>query len=244
MKKITHDRSPGRFVKILVVVIVLLSLFLVYSHTQGEIKDAQTLTIKTAAALENTRSYEFDMYSNLSMLNEEIQIIKADGQVDIANNKMVQSMDFADRSIQIIVIDDQTYYRETNGSWEKQGLGDMKIWRDTLSEQRSVLFNAKNSTMHKQEDGWILEIIPEKEEVLEQMKTLGLETSGTELKSFFTRYWIEKGTYHIRTIETYVEVEINFMGMQTPVRIYSVIHMDNYNEKFNIKAPHQLQQYQ
>ncbi|MDF1558440.1 MAG: hypothetical protein P1P80_09760 [ANME-2 cluster archaeon] len=201
------------------------------------------MAIKTAAALENTRSYEFDMYSNITMLNEDIQIIKADGQVDIADKKMYQSMDYTDRTIQIIVIDDQTYYRETNGSWENEGLRNMEVWKDTLSEQRSILFNAKNSTMYEQEGGWILEVIPEKEEILEQMKTMGVETSGTELKSFFTRYWIEKGTFRIRTIETDVEVEIKFMGMQTPVRIYTVIQMDNYNKKFNIKAPNQLQQY-
>jgi hypothetical protein len=242
MKKITQ--SSGGFIKILVVVTVILSLFLVYSHTQGEIKDAQTLAIKTAAALEKTKSYKFDMYSNLTMLNEDFQIIRTDGQVDIANKKMFQSMDYADRSVQIIVIDDQTYYRETNSSWEKKGLSDMEVWKDTLSEQRSILFNAKNITMHEQEGGWVLEVIPEKEEILEQMKNLGLETSGTELKNFVTSYWIEKGTFRIRKIETDVEVEINFMGMQTPVRIYTVIYMDNYNEKFNIKAPHQLQQYQ
>lgn len=233
-------QSLGRFVKILVLVIVILSLFLVYSHTQGEIKDAQTLTIKTAEALENTKSYKFNMYSNLTMLNEDIQIIKTNGEVDIANKKMFQSMDYAGRSIQMIVIGDQTYYRENNSSWEKNELRDMEVWKDTLSEQSSILSNAKNSTMYEHEDGWVLEVIPEKEVLLEQMKTLRLETSGTELKNFVTSYWIEKGTFRIKKIETDVEVEMNFMGMQTPVRIYTFIHLDNYNEKFNIKAPDQL----
>ena len=233
-------QSLGRFVKILVLVIVILFLFLVYSHTQGEIKDAQTLTIKTAEALENTKSYKFNMYSNLTMLNEDIQIIKTNGEVDIANKKMFKSMDYAGRSIQMIVIGDQTYYRENNSSWEKNELRDMEVWKDTLSEQSSILSNAKNSTMYEQEDGWVLEVIPEKEVLLEQMKTMRLETSGTELKNFVTSYWIEKGTFRIKKIETDVEVEMNFMGMQTPVRIYTVIHMDNYNKKINVKAPSQL----
>ncbi len=106
-----------------------------------------------------------------------------------------------------------------------------------MSQQSLILYNAENPTMYRDGDDYILEIIPEKEEILDQMQNMGLETSDTDLKSYVIRYRIEEDTFHIREIETLVDVEINFMGMRTPVRLKNVILLSNYNEKVTIKAP-------
>lgn len=237
VKKYTYNRASNRFVIALVTIIVILSIFLVYSYYHEQVIDEQTLRLKTLKALENTKSYRFDMYSNLSMLNENLQVIKAEGQVDLQNNNMVQSIIYSNRSMEVVVINDQAYYRENEGVWQVQRLGDTKILDDKLSEQRSVLFYAENATMSKVEGGWVLEIIPDRNDILKQMGTMGLDTSGSELNGFVTRYWIEDGTFYIRMIETDVDVEINFMGMQTPVKLKNVIHLSNYNDKVTIQAP-------
>ena len=237
VKKNTYNRSSNRFIITIVTIIVILSIFLVYSYYHEQVIDEQSLRLKTLKTLENTKSYRFDMYSNLSMLNEDLQIIKAEGQVDLLNNNMVQSIIYSNRSIEVVVINNQAYYRENNGAWQVQELRDSEILDDKLSEQRSVLFYAENATMSKVEGGWVLEIVPDREDILEQMGTMGVDTSGSELNGFVTRYWIEEGTFFIKIIETDVDVEINFMGMQTPVKLKNVIHLSNYNEKVEINAP-------
>ena len=237
MKKNTYNRSSNKFIITIVTIIVILSIFLVYSYYHEQVIDEQSLRLKTLKTLENTKSYRFDMYSNLSMLNEDLQIIKAEGQVDLLNNNMVQSMIYSNRSIEVVVINNQAYYRENNGAWQVQELRDSEILDDKLSEQRSVLFYAENATMSKVEGGWVLEIVPDREDILEQMGTMGVDTSGSELNGFVIRYWIEEGTFFIKIIETDVDVEINFMGMQTPVKLKNVIHLSNYNEKVEINAP-------
>lgn len=237
VKQITYNRSSNKFVIVFVLIIVILSIFLVYSYYHEQVIDEQSLRLKTLKALENTRSYRFDMYSNLSMLNEDIQVIKAEGQVDLIKNNMIQSIIYSNRSMEVVIINDQAYYRENEGVWQVQGLGDNEILDDKLSEQRTALFYAENATILKEEGGWVLEIVPDREDILQQMRTMGLDTSGSELKGFVTKYWIEDGTFYIRTVETDVDLEINFMGIQTPVKLKNVIHMSNYNDKMTIQAP-------
>ena len=92
--------------------------------------------------------------------------------------------------------------------------------------------------MQKEDNGWILDIIPDKEEVVEQMEKTGLGTiKEEELKEFTIKYWIEKGSYHITKIENRVELEMNIQGLVTHVELYSVVYLDGYNEKMGIEAP-------
>ncbi len=226
-----------RFIKIFLVLIVLLSVFLFYSHIHADIKDATTLSLKAAGSLESAKSYRFVITSNLSILNEDLQVMKVEGQMDPVNNRICQSMEYANGSAEVVIVGDQLYLREDNGSWQVRQFEGMETWKDSISQQSSILYNAKNPTMYRDGDDYILEIIPEKEEILDQMQSMGLETSGTDLKSYIIRYRIDADTFHIRKIETLVDVEINFMGMRTPVRLENVILLSDYNEKVTIKAP-------
>ncbi len=226
-----------RFIKIFLVLIVLLSVFLFYSHIHADIKDATTLSLKAAGSLESAKSYRFVITSNLSILNEDLQVMKVEGQMDPVNNRICQSMEYANGSAEVVIVGDQLYLREDNGSWQVRQFEGMETWKDSISQQSSILYNAENPTMYRDGDDYILEIIPEKEEILDQMQNMGLETSGTDLKSYIIRYRIDADTFHIRKIETLVDVEINFMGMRTPVRLENVILLSDYNEKVTIKAP-------
>ncbi len=236
MRKITQNGLSGRFT-VTLVIIILISVFLIYSYSHGQVRNEEDLISKTSDALEKTRFYRFEMYSNLSMMNENFQVISSEGQVDVFKNKMYQSMTLQNHSIEIVVIDDQAYYRENKGLWQTKKLEDTEKLNAILSEQRLILSNAENATMSREGDVWLLEVIPEQENVLEQMQSMGVDTSGIELKSFLTRYRIEADTYHIIEIESVTNAEMNIMGLKTPVELKSTIFLSDYNKKVSLEAP-------
>ncbi|NAS89550.1 hypothetical protein C4E24_07450 [ANME-1 cluster archaeon AG-394-G21] len=235
-------------IKLLVVlVIIALAIFsVVYYTSHREITDAHVLSLRAVDALKDTASYCFTISTNLSMpqIQEgDVEMTSGEGCVDYRNNKLCTTMTMMNHSIEMIVIGDMAYIRESNGSWQTQELSERSIWEssyDQLAQQRSILLNATNVTMHKEDNGWVLDIIPDKEEVVEQLgKTgTGLETiKEEELKDFTIRYWIEKDNYHITRIENKVELEMNIQGLVTPMELNSAIYLYDYNEKMVIEAP-------
>lgn len=229
--------NPG-FQKLLAaVVIVILSFFLVFSYFNDDIKDARTLSLRAAKALENTRSYQFDITSNLSIFNEELQVMRAKGKVDSNNKKMHVFVNSSGSEVEAIALGDKTYAREKNGSWQVRQIDEMTIWKDKLSEQRLILENAGNLTMYRENESYILEIVPEKEEVMRQLRDAGLDDSKIELERYVIRYLIEPDTYYVRKAETHADINMNFRGMQTSMKLINVIHLSGFNEKMSIEAP-------
>lgn len=232
-------------VAITVIALTISSVFYYTSHR--EITDANALSLKVIDASKDTKSYRFAISTNLSMpaQGEVIDMLSGEGCVDYRNKKMRSTMTIMDRSVEVIVIGDTAYVRESNCSWQMQELGGYygSMWErddDVLAQQRSILLNATNATMHKEDGGWVLDIILDKEEVLEQMRKTGtgLETiREDELKNFSIRYWIEKDSYHIMRVENRVELEMNIGGMVTPMELGSSVYFDSYNEKMGIEAP-------
>ncbi len=236
-------------IKLLVVlaaiVLTITSVFYYTSHR--EVTDANTLSLRAIDASKDTKSYRFAISTNLSMpaQGEVIDMLSGEGCVDYRNKKMRSTMTMMDRSVEVVVIGDTAYTRESNGSWQMQELSGYygSMWErdyDVLAQQRSILLNATNATMYKENDSWVLDIIPDKEEVLEQMRKTGtgLETiREEELKDFSIRYWIEKDSYHIMRVENRVELEMNIGGMVTPMQLGSSVYLDSYNEKMEIEAP-------
>ena len=236
-------------IKLLVVlaaiVLTITSVFYYTSHR--EVTDANTLSLRAIDASKDTKSYRFAISTNLSMpaQGEVIDMLSGEGCVDYRNKKMRSTMTMMDRSVEVVVIGDTAYTRESNGSWQMQELSGYygSMWErdyDVLAQQRSILLNATNATMYKENDSWVLDIIPDKEEVLEQMRKTGtgLETiREEELKDFSIRYWIEKDSYHSMRVENRVELEMNIGGMVTPMQLGSSVYLDSYNEKMEIEAP-------
>jgi hypothetical protein len=232
-------------VAIAAIALTISSVFYYTSHR--EITDANTLSIRAIDASKDTKSYRFAISTNLSMpaQGDVIDMLSGEGCVDYRNKKMRSTITTMDRSVEVVVIGDTAYTRESNGSWQMQELGGYhgSMWErddDVLAQQRSILLNATNATMHKEDNGWVLDIIPDKEEVLKQMRKTGkgLETiREEELKDFSIRYWIEKDSYHIMRVENRVELEMNIGGMVTPMQLGSSVYFDSYNEKMEIEAP-------
>ena len=233
-------------IKLLVVlVIIALAIFsVVYYTSHREISDAHVLSLRAVEASKDTVSYCFTISTNLSMpqIQEgDVEMTSGEGCVDYQNNKLRTTMTMMNRSVEMIVIGDMAYIRESNGSWQTQELSELSIWKsasDQLAQQRSILLDATNVTMQKEDNGWVLDVIPDKEEVVEQMKKTGLETiKEEELKDFTIRYWIEKDSYYITKIENKVELEMNIQGLVTPIELNSTIYLYDYNEKMEIEAP-------
>lgn len=232
-------------VAIAAIALTISSVFYYTSHR--EITDANALSLRAIDALKDTKSYRFTISTNLSMSTQggDVDMLSGEGCVDYRNKKMRSTMTIMDRSVEVVVIGDMAYTRESNGSWQMQELGGYygSMWErdyDVLAQQRSILLNATNATMYKEDDGWVLDIIPAKEEVLKQMRKTGtgLETiREEELKDFSIRYWIEKDSYHITRVENRVELEMNIGGMVTPMQLGSSVYFDSYNEKIEIEAP-------
>lgn len=222
-------------------VIILAIISVVYYTTHREVTDARGLSIRAINALEDTDSYRFTISTNLSMHGEELELLSGGGSVDYRNKKLCTSMTMTDRTVEMVAIGDTAYVRESNESWQTQDISgySSSVWEsDQLAQQRSILHNATNVTMQKEAEGWILDIVPDKANVVEQMKKTGMETlKEEELKDFAIMYWIEKGSYHITKIENRVALEMNIQGLVTPVELDSVVYLDGYNEKVEIEAP-------
>jgi len=238
VNKIKENPGNPWFLKLLAgAIIVILFSFLIFSYCNDDVKDARTLSLRAAKALENTVSYRFDMSSNISVFNEQLQVINLKGRVDQNNKKMYILINSKDRQMEAISIGDKTYARETNGSWQVREINEVGVWKDKLSEQHSIIENARNLTMYRQNGSYILEIVPEKEELMQQMRDSGIETSGIGLNKYVMRYWIEPGTYNIQKAETYADIDMNFRGIQTSIKLFNVIHLSGFNEKIKLEAP-------
>jgi hypothetical protein len=229
------------------VAITLATFTMVHYASHREVTDASTLSIRTIGAMEDTKSYRFNISTDLSIPTQEqsIDTLRGEGCVDYRNKKMRTTMTMMNRSVEMIVIGDTAYMRESGGSWQTQELGGYyaSIWEgdsDVLAQQRSIMFNATNATMRKEGDCWVLDIIPDRGEVIKQMKKrgTGLETvREDELKNFTIRYWIETDGYHITRIENNVELEMNIKGLVTPMELNSIVYLDSYNERMKKDAP-------
>jgi len=241
----TTKTSKNIDIKLLVALAAIaLTIFsTVYYISHREITDANVLSLRAIDALEDTSSYRFNVSTKLVIPEGEVKMISGKGSVDYRNKKLRTTMTMMNNSVEIVVIGDTAYIRESNGSWQTQNLSghSSSIWEssyDQLAQQRSILLNATNVTMQKEDNGWVLNIIPNKEDLVEQMRKTGIGTiKEEELKNFTIRYWIEKDTYWITKIENQVELEMNIQGLVTPLKLNSVIYLDNYNEKTEIEAP-------
>ena len=241
----TSKTSKNIDIKLLVALAAIaLTIFsTVYYISHREITDANVLSLRVIDALEDTSSYRFNISTKLVIPEGEVKMISGKGSVDYRNKKLRTTMTMMNNSVEIVVIGDTTYIRESNGTWQTQNLSGYSgsTWEssyDQLAQQRSILFNATNVTMQKEDNGWILDIIPDKVDLVEQMGKTRIGTiKEEELKNFTIRYWIEKDTYWITKIENQVEFEMNIQGLVTPLKLNSVSYLDNYNEKMEIEAP-------
>jgi hypothetical protein len=226
---------------VIALILIAVALFAVlYYVTHREISDPQVLIAKTVDASEDIHTYRFALLTNLSMPEGDIEMMSGLGYVDYPNKKLRTTMTMMNQSIEMVVVNDTAYVREAFGSWQTQKLEEQGVWesQDQLKQQYSLLQNATNVTMKTDENGWVLDIIPDRKEVIEQMRRMGRETiNEDELKNYTIRYQIEKEHYYITKIESQMELEMNIQGMVTPMQLQNFVTLDNYNEQIEIIAP-------
>jgi len=237
------DASRNIDIKLVIALsLIALTIFaVVYYTSHREITDPQVLIAKTVAASKDVKSYRFAISTNLSMPEGAVEMMSGVGSVDYQNKKIRTTVTAMNRSMEMIVVGDTAYVRESYGSWQTQNVSgySSSIWEsDQLAQQRSLLQNATNVTMQKEETGWVLDVIPDREEVIEQMNRTGLETiKEEELIDFSIEYWIEKNTYWITKIENKIELEMNIQGLVTLVKLNNSVKLYDYNKEVEIEAP-------
>lgn len=237
------DASRNIDIKLVIALILIaLAIFaVVYYTSHREITDPSVLIAKTVDASKDVNSYRFALSTNLSTPEGAVEMMSGAGSVDYQNKKIRTTVTAMNRSIEMIVIGDTAYVRESYGSWQTQNVSgySSSIWEsDQLAQQRSLLQNATNVTMQKEENGWVLDVIPDREEVLEQMRRTGHETiKEEELIDFSIEYRIEKDTYWITKIENKIELEMNIQGLVTLVKLNNSVKLYDYNKEMEIEAP-------
>lgn len=234
------DKTIDTKVVIALILLVVALVAALYYVAHREITDPQILIAKTVGASEDIHTYRFALVTNLSMPEGDIEMMSGVGYVDYPDKKLRTTMTMMNQSLERVIINDTAYVREAFGSWQTQKLEERGVWesQDQLKQQYSLLQNATNVTMQTEENGWVLDIISDRKEVIEQMRRMGRETiNEDELKNYTIRYRIEKEHYYITKIESRMELEMNIQGMVTPMQLHNFVTLDNYNEKIEIVAP-------
>ncbi len=238
------SRGKAAWISIALICVAIFSV--VYHTSTQEISGPGDLTSRVGLALNKVESYRFTITTNLSvpMQKGSIQMIKGMGAVDYRDQEIHTRMELMNDSMEVYFVDNTLYTRESNKQWEvhKQKFNQTFLWRnnyDQLFRQRSILLNATNITMHEKEDVWVLEVLPEKEAVIQQLK--GSEQlegfKGEQLRDVRIRYWIDKDTFYITRMENSMELEMNIQGLITPVTLNTSIDFFEYNNKIDIKPP-------
>ena len=225
----------------MLVIMAVLLVSIVYYSTHRDITDPQILIAKTVDASEAVDSYRFELNTALTMPEGEVVMLSGSGCVDYQAQKMRTAMMMMDKSVEMILINDTAYVRESLGAWRREDVKDRSIWTssyDQLAQQRSILANASNVTMRADDEAWIVEIVPNQTDVIAQMNDVGLALSGDEeLHDFEIIYRIERGTFYITDIENRIELLMNIQGLITPITLNSTIRLYDYNEALVIEAP-------
>jgi hypothetical protein len=235
------ERGVDRKLVIALVLMTVALVSIVYYSTHREVTDPQVLIAKTIDASEVVDSYRFELITAITMPEGEVVMMSGSGCVDYRAQKMRTAMTVMDKSVEMILINDTAYVRESLGAWRREDVTDRSIWAsgyDQLAQQRSILTNASNVTMRADDEGWIMEIVPNRTDVIEQMNGTGLALSGDEeLHELEITYRIERDTFYITDIENRIELLLNIQGLLTPIELNSTIRLYDYNEAQVIEAP-------
>jgi len=227
----------------LVIALILIAVAIaagVYAGTHREITDPATLIARMIAASRDVRTYQFELSTQLSMPGEELELLSGRGYVDYPNRQLRTTMTAQGRTFELIVLNETVYVREAPGAWRTQQLDQETLWTsyDQLEQQYAILLNASNTTMAKIENGWVLTIVPAKQEVTAQLSRAGMETiTEDELQNFTITYWIERDSCFISRIENKIELELNIQGLVTPIQLDNYVNLSEYNKGLEIVAP-------
>ncbi|WP_406669892.1 hypothetical protein V7O67_08830 [Methanolobus sp. ZRKC4] len=217
----------------------ILIIFTVYYIEHREINDAYALAGRVIDNSKNADSYHFDIHSNISMLGESFTLIKGNGSVDYKNGKMAVKLRSMKESMDIIIIDENAYFRNSDASWETRKLG-QQTWDsyDQLTQTSLLLANSTDLSMERGDAYLILTALPDNSTLLQEAEKAGLQLKGDErLNEYSIRYLIDRDSYRIMSIESRTEFMMNVQGLMSPVTINNQVDVYNYNEKMDIEAP-------
>lgn len=222
----------------LVVLCFLVAIGVVYAEYR-DVNDAYSLAGRVLDRSKDVSSYQFDIHSNISMMGESFGLVKGNGSVDYKEARMAVRLQSIDSSMDVVVIDDNAYFRNNGGSWETKNLN-RQTWDnyDQLTRSNLLLANSTGLSMEIKDSYFILIASPDSNALLYEAEKAGIELTGDEkLNEYSIRYMIGKDDYRIRSIEIRVEFMMNVQGLMSPVTMNNRVDIYDYDADVVIEAP-------
>ena len=223
----------------LVIISILILSSIYYYAEYRDINDPYELAGRVIHVSEDIKSYKFNMSSEITILGETISPLSGSGYVGYVDHEMDITFFAPEKSIDMIVVDEKAYMREDDGTWESRNM-DEDTWKsnDQLSQNEFLLSDSTNLSMERTDAGIILTAIPDQTTLMQEAENVGLDLQGTEqLNDYYVKYLIDANTYHVLSIETYIDIQMKVQGMNSPVIIHNTVNIYDYDEEMNVEAP-------
>ncbi|MBP1910272.1 hypothetical protein [Methanolobus bombayensis] len=235
----SDKKGIDRQIILILVFTVILVISALYYVEYREINDAYTLAGRVIDSSKDVDSYQFDIYSNISMLGESFMLMEGKGIVDYKNKEMSVSLLSMEDSMDLIVAEESAYSRNNNGLWDKQKLN-QQMWDsyDQLTQTNLLLANSTELSMERTDFYLILTALPDNKTLLQEAEKAGLKLKGDErLTDYSIRYFIEKESYRVTAIESHTEFMMNVQGLVSPVAIHNRVEFYNYDNVDDVDVP-------
>lgn len=235
----SDKKGIDRQIILILVFTVILVISALYYVEYREINDAYTLAGRVIDSSKDVDSYQFDIYSNISMLGESFMLMEGKGIVDYKNKEMSVSLLSMEDSMDLIVAEENAYSRNNNGLWDKQKLN-QQMWDsyDQLTQTNLLLANSTELSMERTDFYLILTALPDNKTLLQEAEKAGLKLKGDErLTDYSIRYFIEKESYRVTAIESHTEFMMNVQGLVSPVAIHNRVEFYNYDNVDDVDVP-------
>ncbi|MDK2947720.1 MAG: hypothetical protein PWQ63_880 [Methanolobus sp.] len=237
--QLSDKKGLDRQIIVLLGITCVLIVFALYYVEHREINDAYTLAGRIIDTSKNIDSYQFNIYSNISMLGESFMLMEGKGSVDYSNREMSVSLLSMEDSMDLIVAEENAYIRNNKDTWEKKKLN-QQMWDnyDQLTQTNLLLANSTELSMERTDSYLILTALPDNSTLIQEAEKAGLKLKGDErLTDYSIRFFIEKESYRIAAIESHTEFMMNVQGLMSPVAIRNRVEFYNYDNGDKIEAP-------
>nr|WP_321498085.1 hypothetical protein [uncultured Methanolobus sp.] len=235
----SEKKGLDRQIIILLGITCVLIISALYYVEHREINDAYNLAGRIIDTSKDVDSYQFNIYSNISMLGESFMLMEGTGSVDYSDREMSVSLLSVEDSMDLIVADENAYSRNNNETWEKRTLN-QQMWDnyDQLTQTNLLLANSTDLSMERTDSYLVLTALPDNSTLLQEAEKAGLNLRGDErLTVYSIRFFVEKGSNRVAAIESHTEFMMNVQGLISPVAIHNRVEFYNYDNVAEIKAP-------
>jgi outer membrane lipoprotein-sorting protein len=214
---------------------------------------AEEVRDKSIEAIDNVKSYAFDMDMSISAPVKEqgkaTMGMTGKGRVDIENKRMYNKMDMGtmgmSTSTETYIIGDMAYIKSPSAGWMKKE-ADVGMWeaQDIVKSQKDLMKSIDVTLSGSEKvngvDCYILVMKPGRDELIQLLTqeiggTPGISATeiGEKIRSMEVREWIAKDTSLTRRSVTVMQMEAEGKLVDMTIRM----DIYDYNKPMNIELP-------